>query len=529
MNRFTAIAILISCNISYSQSSKFSFKLGSEYVLPRKTENLAFFGNETDGIVNLSLKKDELFMFRFDPHTLVQTKAKTIELPEYTKNFNSELVADLGLNYYWLHSDWDKDAEREILYYDKIDVSSGKLVVSNKKLFSATKISGNVIRYKVDNKYNFNFDAGKNFLLVNYRLVPEDKNDKKNFDKIGLQVFDTAMNKVWGGEFKMPYTEAVMDNIDFSIDAKGNAYLLAKVFDSDKRKEKDNETGKPLYHFEVLKFSKGKRNLTHTVVNIGDFFIQKAAIIENSLHEMVIACTYSKKAKSKTTDGVFLALLDTSGIINKYKNGYYEFPLDEMKKYESGRYKRSMQRKLDYEIPNLEVRNILVNQDGSLFMGFEEFEIIVNTYVDSKGLPHTTYQYYYQNIYGARINSSGKFEWMRKIPKYQVSYDRPQGTLGYKLINDANGYYFLFLDHKKNLELAEDEVPKRYFDGYGGQIIISKIDLQGNVSKDLLFDTHDEDLMIYPSQFNAINGNQFIGRADIKRGGYKPLLITIND
>lgn len=107
------------------------------------------------------------------------------------------------------------------------------------------------------------------------------------------------MNKVWSGEFKMPYTEAVMDNIDFSIDAKGNAYLLAKVFDSDRRKEKDNETGKPLYHFEVLKFSKGKRDLTHTVVNIGDFFIQKAAIIENSLHEMVIACTYSKKQNLK--------------------------------------------------------------------------------------------------------------------------------------------------------------------------------------------------------------------------------------
>ena len=52
------------------------------------------------------------------------------------------------------------------MYYDKIDVSSGKLIVSNKKLFSATKISGNVIRYKVDFKYNFNFDAGKNFLLI---------------------------------------------------------------------------------------------------------------------------------------------------------------------------------------------------------------------------------------------------------------------------------------------------------------------------------------------------------------------------
>ena len=79
---------------SYGQNKKFTFKLGAEYELPRKSEDLSFFGNDKDGIINLSLKKDELSILRFNPKTLTQTSDKTIELPDATKNLNSEKVVD---------------------------------------------------------------------------------------------------------------------------------------------------------------------------------------------------------------------------------------------------------------------------------------------------------------------------------------------------------------------------------------------------------------------------------------------------
>ncbi len=72
---------------------------------------------------------------------------------------------------------------------------------------------------------------------MSYRLAPAEKRDKKSLDRIGIHVYDRSMNKLWGNEFTMPYNESVMDNADFSIDADGNAYLLAKVYDSDSRKE----------------------------------------------------------------------------------------------------------------------------------------------------------------------------------------------------------------------------------------------------------------------------------------------------
>ncbi len=255
------VAACLFVTIAFSQSKKFSFKLGSDYSLPRKSEDLSFFGNEKDGIVNLSLKKDELNISRFDPITLSLTGEKKIELPELTKNFNSETVADFGINYFWIHSDWDKGDEKELLYYDVIDVVNGKITTSNKKMIETTKIAGTLVasgfyQAKTSDKYQFNYDADKTKVLVSYRLKPEEKNDKKNYDKIGLHVFDDKMNKLWGAEFTMPYTEAIMDNADFSVDSKGNAYMLAKVYDSEKRKEIDKETGLAAYHYEVLKFTK---------------------------------------------------------------------------------------------------------------------------------------------------------------------------------------------------------------------------------------------------------------------------------
>ena len=528
------LLIIISlCSVTaFAQSKKFTFKLGSEYSLPRKTEDLAFFGNEKDGIVNLSLKKDELNVIRFDPKSLNQTAEKTIELTEATKNFNSEEVVEFNHNYFWLHSDWDKGEEKEFLYYDKIDVASGKITDANHKMLEATKIAGTPTitgwyKYKATNKYAYNYDAEQKKLLVSYRLMPEFKNDKKNYDKIGVAVFDENLKKQWSNEYTMPYTEAIMDNSDFSVDAKGNAYLLAKVYDSDSRREKDKSTGAPAYHFEVLKFTKDSKKIISATININDHFIRETSLIENSLHEMIIACTYSKKSKGTGTDGVFLAMLDPTGKVAKYKNGYYEFPLEELQKFESARSKRKMDRKNDYEAPNIKVRNVLIEADGSVFIACEENYVDVRTYTSSTGGIITTYTYYYEDILAAKINAAGKFEWLRKIPKKQRGTSG-RGTMGFKLISDASGYYFLYLDNLKNMELKDTDVPKYHMDGYGGQVVVSKLDNNGTPTKELLFDTRDEDIMIFPANFDRINGNQFIGRAKLKKNLYQPLLITVN-
>jgi len=518
--------------LSHTQSTKFTFKLGEEYTLPRKSEDLIYMGNDRDGILNLSLKKEELTILRFDGKTLEKTSERVIPLSDATKNFVSETVLDFGGKYYWFHSDWDKGSETESLYYDVIDVASGRLSSTDKKMFQTTKISTDgyartsAYTSEVYGKYTFNQDANRTKLLVTYRLLPEFKSDRKNFDKLGFQVFDDKMNKLWGGEYIMPYTEAVMDNSDFTVDNNGNAYMLAKVYDSEKRKEVDKETGLPAYHFEVMKFVKGQKKPTIVKLNLGENFLKQVTLIENNQHEITIACTYSKKVRSNSTDGIFLAVIDTDGKLVKYKKGYYEFPLEELTKFESARKRRKMENKDDYEAPNLYVKNIIVNADGGVAIACEEYYMVETTYYTSNGGMRTKRTYYYQDIIATKINSNGEVAWIRKIPKYQRG-SAGRGTMSFKLISDASGYYFLYLDNLKNMNLSEEEEPKIHQDRMGGQVIISRIDPNGKISKELLFDIRKEDIQIFPAEFDKVNDNQFIGRARVKKNLYQPLLITV--
>ena len=538
MKYFFLIAVSFVSALSFGQSKKFTFKLGEEYEVPKRSEDMGFYGSQSAGIVNLFLKKDKLTIFTFDPKSLGQQGEKELEL-DVSRNYNNEGVVNIGNNFYWLHSDWDKSAKEESLYYDKMDLKTGKIIDGNKKILSTTKIAGEygsgtgaVSMWgfggvgKTVNKYDLNYDANNTHLLVSYRLYPEEKKDKLNYDKIGMYVYDQNMTKVWNNEFTMPYTEAIMDNMDFTIDANGNAYMLAKVYDDEKRREKDKETGKPGYHFEVFKFTAAKKMQQYTV-SLDDYFIRVASLIENSAHDIVVSCTYSKRSKGNGTDGVFLAMLDQNGKVVKYKNGYYEFPLAELEKFEKARTRRKMENKDDYEAPNIQVRNISVEKDGSVFLAMEEYHMETRTTTTRYGTT-TTYYYYYDDILGAKIDAQGKFLWLRKIPKKQTGTNANQ-TLGYKLVTDETGYYFLYLDNKKNLDLPEDEAPKSHANGYGGQVMVAKIDNSGIVSKELLFDTREENLMVMPRFFKRIEGNHYIGRATIKGpGAYKPLLISVN-
>ncbi|MGN6439056.1 MAG: hypothetical protein ACTHMM_21105 [Agriterribacter sp.] len=333
MKKILLIAMCIPALLVNAQSKKFQFKLGAEYGLPKKATDLSFFGDEQVGIVNLSIKNEDLYLTRFNAKTLSQSGEKVIPIPDATRNMVSEIVVDFSPNYYWLRSDWDKDRQKEMLFATVVDVKNGKLADTDVKLIEADKMASGgaavngFYSFKGVDKYDFQFNASRTKLMVSYRLFPLERNDKKNFDRIGIYVFDSKMQKIWNNEFTMPYTEAVMDNIDFSVDADGNAYLLAKVYDSDKRKEKDKATGTAAYHLEVFKFTKDNKQIIHAKLDAGQYFIKESSLIENSNHDMVIACTYSKEAKGNGTEGIFLGILNNDNKIENFKKDFTNFPL----------------------------------------------------------------------------------------------------------------------------------------------------------------------------------------------------------
>ena len=522
---FTAISFL-----SFGQSKKLNFKFGEAYTAPNYIADLSFFGNDKDGIIDVYSKNAKLTIVRFDAKTLKFKGEKTIEIPDASKNFNSEAAVSLNGNCYWIHSDWNRGDQKELLAYNKIDVEKGALMPGGTNVIEAGRmiadmVPGGIYQSKAVNKYGFTFSADNKKMLMSYRLMPEKGSDRKTFNKAGLHVFDENMNKLWGTEFMLPYAEKIIRSADYTLDNNGNVYMLVKVYNSGSRDE-ENKEKKPDYHYEVLKFTKDSKQVIQAAVPAGDNFINNAKLQVNERNEIFITAVYSKKYQNGNSDGIFLSVLDQQDKISPFKNGFYPFPVAELSKFESPSAREKMQKNNDYSVPNLQVRQVIAEADGSTIIACEQYHDF-----DSPG--QSIYIHFlYDNVFVAKIAADGKLEWVRKIPKRQE--DLSPHTLSYKLLKDNTGYYFLYVDNINNLNLAEDETPKLHIHRKGGQVMLTKIDNSGVITKEVVFDVkNEENIVVEPTDFKRVNANQYIGRAGIVKGlqglnGFKLLLMTVN-
>jgi len=187
---------------------------------------------------------------------------------------------------------------------------------ADKKLFETSdKASSNTM----------DLSKNKKMVLFTYRLRPEKRNDKLNNDVIGMQVFDQDMNKQWGDEMKMPYTEAKMDNLSYIVSNEGSVYILAKVYEGETPREK-RDRKLPNYHLELLIYEKGKVTLDIVQIKLNNLVPKSAYLFETEKGEILLGGFYAKSL-IKPTDGAFVLQLDkaakTTSILN---GGLFEIP-----------------------------------------------------------------------------------------------------------------------------------------------------------------------------------------------------------
>ncbi len=506
-------------------AKRFNVAWGSPFEFQKKYEDLGFYSNMKDGIIQVSIKQTkDVLIQRFDIDKLRQSSEFNIDLSKMPDHFTPDLFCMLKGNFYMFYSTWDKAKEKEHLFADKIDLVKGRFAEDPQTLIEADKISGDLIatgfyKFSTANKYTFNFSLDSSKLLVSYRKYSAIKNDAAHKDDLGFFVFDDDLNLLWGNEYRMPHTEKMMDNTDYAVDSKGNAYLLCKVYEG-KRTEKKGSN--PNYHFEILKFVKDSTEAKRIKISFEDKFINDIYLTENTSGEMVCAGYYRSLFKSvnkstfysKNVDGVFIARIDDEGEIRGIQKGYYEFPADIVKEFE----KRSTQNKIEKknkkgeaEVPSLELRSLVIGSDGSYVVTGEEFLIQEIIYTSSNGSPRVSITYIYGDIYVMKIGADGEMAWTRKIPKVQFGSESP-GGLSFKHFDLNGDNYYFYLDNIKNLKLKPYVPPAKHVDGAGGFFTVCKIDKEGNMTKGNLFDLRQKKVTIWPTGLSRLSPMVMIGR-----------------
>lgn len=364
---------------------------------------------------------------------------------------------------------------------DKLDFAN-----KSKNLF----LAGNKVAFGMSGFYGFDVSNDETKFMCNYSLAPEERNDKLNKEIVGLQVFDEDLNKIWAEEVKMPYSEAVMDNLSYTLSDDGKVYILAKVYENDDRKEVGKDKKAPSYHFEVLVYQKGSKTPKIIEIKIDTNFPTEAFIYEDNDHTIIVAGFYTKNVKSYAIEGAYLVRLDLEkGKTIKLNDGYYEIPTDIIKSYTSDREKRKIEKKEEKDEDNdigvryLQIRKIYYGlEGGSTKILAEQYHVVSHTHYNGK-TTSTTYSTHAEDIFVFSIDKNGKLEFVSKIPKAQHSGDALGAGLSFNSMVTGNTLHIFFIDNLKNFNLAPTAAPYRHLNGKGGFLTAVNIDGKGVVKK----------------------------------------------
>ncbi|MBT1709955.1 hypothetical protein KK062_17045 [Fulvivirgaceae bacterium PWU5] len=481
---------------SFTAFSQAKITVGDPYdVIDAQSKH---YFTENGEIMTVKVDKKDVIIQKMSAKTLKFLKARVYD--DFPKGFTLEQVLQFKDRYYLYYSLYEDKQEQ--LFARELDFAAGTFKGAAKKVLSITdKIDGGRIRGGImtlaayqsmisADKYNFYFSYDKSALIIQYRMIPETKRDSKSFDIIGMHVFDPSMKEKWGGKVTMPYTEKKMDNLDYSVDANGNVYLVARVYNDNTTDKKDDDD-RANYKIEVMKIAAGTGKITSSKVDIADKFIQRFWLYETAQGPMIGAGYYNKGNSASSADGMILFKFNTDGRVTDMKT--FEIPVDVLNQYVSNKTRRKNEKKEDddeAEATNIILNDMNVQEDGSVILIGEQQYITTST-TRMGNSTRTTTTYHYNEILITKIDASGKLAWIQKLPKSQLG-GLGQGGMSYRYLSGAGSHYVLFLDNEKNMNLPKDEVPARHMDGQGGFLVCYKLnDKTGEMKKTQILDTRD--------------------------------------
>lgn len=502
---------------SFSQkqlSSDYSYSVSAPYKVFDAEQKVYFSkGNEA---IAIKLDGKEVLIQKFNSEKPSFIKEKKYE-KFFPKNYSVEDVLEIDEKFYLFYSSWDGDNDKEQLFSVEIDFATGEFLAPKLMFQVDGKIAGTLtggggfmnFSVSVQDKFDIFRSYDKKNILVQYRKKPEVKNDKNSYDIIGLAAFDGNLNEISNREVKMPYTERRMNNLDYQLDNNGNLYLLVKVFhddsNDDKKKKKDVVAN---YHLELFLIKNGSDKIEITKFENKDKFITKLWIFDSPKDFLVCGGFYSNgKGDLDDSDGIMSFKIDKTGKI--YNEVYHDIPLSILNQYESNRTKKKNEKKDkkgdEAKFSNLELKNLFVNEDGSLVLVGEQSFKKIEVSQSMNGGARTKITYHYNDILITKIGADGSLKWMNKIPKMQKG-SRGQGGMSYKYFNANNSHYIVYLDNIKNINLPFDKKPALHSDGQGGYLTAVKIpDADGISKKASVFNGRDiEDFQMHQFSVNRV-------------------------
>jgi hypothetical protein len=492
----------------FAQDVNYTFGEAFENLHATHEKLLEHEGNMLSLTARKNRKTLHITIRKLDPANLKLISEVEYTLPAKAK-INDALIAQ-GKVYLFYTVENKKSKTTELLAY-KINMETGKFNGGPKLLISRTQDLEYINRNhyelfnrhqlynepfsNVPSKYNYEYyevfaSANGKYLLARYE---NEVNKKSDFTEAGFLLLDNELNKIAEAEYHIPHMKFGLSCLDFIVNNKGEALLIAKELLNKYRPKLDNHPQR----FDILSYTFDIKSgsLKKKKIDFPDVAVHQIKMKETKNGEIICAGFYISQFDSdlEKSEGAFMFRIDEFG--NPSDVQYYEIPLEVLNQFKSNSVKKKNKRKDDKdkaEFEDLVMRELHVMEDGSILLIGEQYYVVERVSTDANGRTTRTYTYYYNDIFAVKINADGDLAWMRKLPKYQSTGFATGGSLSFNHFYGEGAHYFLYMDDTKNLDLTPDDRPKKYSDGENGSFSVYKVDDEsGKVSKVFVFTLKD--------------------------------------
>jgi hypothetical protein len=336
--------------------------------------------------------------------------------------------------------------------------------------------------------------------------IPGKKDEK---DKYGFKIFDSELNEVSDGDYKLPYEGKLSTINQHYLSNTGDYFISVTEFEPAEEKK----------IFKNYLNYKAMHILHITPDDLEDFTIdlegkRVEAMTMNSDNDRIFTFTgiYGDQGKVGVTGLFYMrANFDKQEIIDE---GFEKFGKDFITQDWSDRQKEKADKKEqkgkgEPQLYNYVMRQTEVLKDGSVVGSLEQYYVVVNTYRDPKtGATTTTYTYYYNDIIAFKVGVDGGFDWLKKLNKYQVSTNDGGPYSSYARFVDEGKLCFIFNDHVKNYDeqgkfLNADKTYPANFGKKKNVVAIVEVDLEdGAISRKTFFDRQEITALAVPKMFH---------------------------
>lgn len=365
-----------------------------------------------------------------------------------------------------------------------------------------------LVHIKTPNKYEkgsfiLEFDLEKKvFAAIGVETDP--KTDVQIFK---LACFDQNLNAIWKQNLDIPWKENRFELEQMEIDDQNRVFMLFKII-LNKDQQKQQNLPNADYYFSLLQLSESQNDdYLETVLNIENKNVFNMFLdVKEKSNKIFLSGLYLDKKGDLKPHGVFFTEFEkdsTSPSTIKIQ----PFDQDFIPDFEV----ESPFTDISAEEPEIKLIDMIKASDGGYYL-LAEYRLINETCIPDyrSSLMSCNYNYYYNDIFVFKFDSTGSLLRKLRIPKKQ--FTRNDGAIhssfSYGILKEK--LVLLYNDHPKNLKPKNPTNLMFMVDPKKSNLAVVTIDEKGIVDKEFLVNNDKKKTWCKPNIFFNKNGESII-------------------